>query len=693
MQATTLPVRNFLVAHDPALEQLCVNTIRGLSIDSVQQANSGHPGMPLGVADVGYVLWTRFLKHNPVDPQWANRDRFVLSAGHGSMLLYSLLHLTGYDLALDDIKQFRQWGSKTPGHPEYGVTPGVETTTGPLGQGVANAVGMALAERHLAERFNRPDFPIVDHYTYVIASDGDIMSGVAHEAASLGGHFKLGKLIVLYDSNRISIDGPTDLTMTEDVGMLFTAYGWHVQSADGHDHEDIAQAIAQAQAEATRPSLIICHTHIAYGSPNKQDNANSHGAPLGVDEVKLTKRALGWPEEPTFYVPDDVYSAMRQAVPRGAAEQESWDELMRRYREEYPDLARLWDQMWLRELPANLDELLPTFAYDAKGLATRAASGKALNILADYLPGLIGGSADLHASNFTLIDKSGPLQADSYTNRNIYYGVREHGMGGIMNGLALHGGFIPYGGTFLIFSDYMRPPIRLSALMKQQVIYVFTHDSIGVGEDGPTHQPIEQLASLRLIPDLLVVRPADATETAMAWKIALERKDGPTVLVLTRQNLPILAPREEHPQYGKLGPAAGTLRGGYVLSSPEKPDVILIATGSEVSLALDAAQLLAQQDIAARVVSMPCRDIFDQQEQAYRDEVLPPAITARVVIEAAVSMSWEPYAGPHGRIIGIDHFGASGPFKELFRHFGFTPERVATATAELVHKERAATCG
>lgn len=682
MRTAMLHASNLLDTQD--IDHLCVNTIRGLSMDSVQQANSGHPGMPLGVADVGYVLWTRFLKHNPADPQWLNRDRFVLSAGHGSILLYSLLHLMGYDLSLEEIKRFRQWGSKTPGHPEYRVTPGVETTTGPLGQGIANAVGMALAERHLASRFNRPDLPIVDHYTYVIASDGDIMVGIGHEAASLAGHFKLGRLIVLYDSNRISIDGPTELTLTEDVGGRFAAYGWHIQTVDGHDHDEIAQAIEEAQAETTRPSLIICHTHIAYGSPNKQDSASSHGAPLGEEEVRLTKRTLGWPEEPTFFVPDEVYEHMLQARVKGKEQQQAWEDLMVQYREEYPDLARLWDQMWAGALPANLDQVLPVFAPNEKGIATRAASGKALNALADHLPGLLGGSADLHASNFTLIDKSGPLQADSYANRNIYYGVREHAMGAIMNGLSLHGGFIPYGGTFLIFSDYMRPPIRLAALMQLQTIYIFTHDSIGVGEDGPTHQPIEQLPSLRLIPNLFVVRPADANETSMAWKIALERNDGPTALVLTRQNLPILARDEDHSQDGTFAPATGALRGGYVLSSPEKPDVILIASGSEVSLALDAARLLSQQDIGARVVSVPCRELFAQQDQAYRDEVLPPDVTARVVIELACSTGWEPYAGAQGRILGIDHFGASGPFKELFRQFGFTPERVAAVAAELV---------
>jgi transketolase len=670
------------------VEQLCVNTIRGLAMDAIEQAKSGHPGMPLGIADAAYTLWTSYLKHNPADPQWVDRDRFVLSAGHGSMLLYSLLHLTGYDLPIDEIKRFRQWRSRTPGHPEYNKTPGVETTTGPLGQGISNAVGMALAERHLAGRFNRPGFPIVDHHTYVIASDGDMMVGISHEAASLAGHLKLSKLIVLYDSNRISIDGSTDLTMTEDVGARFEAYGWQVQTIDGHSRTRVAQAIEHAQADTERPSLIVCQTHIGFGSPNKQGSASSHGAPLGKDEVALTKQALGWPESPTFYVPEEVARSMGRAVEIGKQRQQAWEDLMRRYRQEYPDLAQLWDQMWSKQCPEQIDALLPVFEPDEKGLATRSASGKAINALADAIPGLLGGSADLHGSNNTLIKNSGPLQDDSITNRNIYYGVREHAMGAMMNGMTLHGGIIPYGGTFLIFSDYMRPAIRMAAMMKLQTIFVFSHDSIGVGEDGPTHQPIEQLSSLRLIPNLHVIRPADPAETAQAWRAALEYSNGPTALVLTRQVVPMLEPRDNHPKYGALAPASGLRRGGYVLSSPENPDVILIASGSEVALALDAAHLLAEQQIAARVVSMPCREVFAQQDQAYRDSVLPPHITARVVIEAGTPMSWETYAGPQGRIIGIDGFGASGPYKEVFEQFGFTPERVAAEAAEVVQQNQ-----
>lgn len=683
IQATTvseqdidLNVQELVPGLETTIDHLCVNTIRALSIDAVQKAKSGHPGMPMGAADMAYVLWMHYLKHNPADPAWPNRDRFVLSAGHGSMLLYSLLHLSGYGLTLDDLKNFRQLGSLTPGHPEYGLTAGVETTTGPLGQGISNAVGMALAERHLASRFNRPDFPIVDHYTYVIASDGDMMVGISHEAASLAGHLKLGKLIVLYDSNNISIDGSTDLSMTEDVGKRFEAYGWHVQTVDGHNQSELAQAIEQAQAATAHPSLIVCNTHIGFGSPNTQDTEKCHGAPLGEEEVLLTKRALGWPEEPAFYVPEEVYPHMRQALETGAQEQQLWNERMQRYREVYPDLARQWDDMQARKLPDNWDALLPGFEHSEKGIATRAASGKTLNALDAVIPGLIGGSADLSGSNSTTIKSCGALQASAFSNRNIHYGVREHAMGAIMNGMLLHGGLIPYGGTFLIFSDYMRPAIRMAALMQLPAIYVFTHDSVCVGEDGPTHQPVEQLPSLRLIPNLQVVRPADASETALAWRIALERKNGPTALVLTRQNLPVLEPREDHPVYGPLAPAAGTLRGGYVLADVENPDVILIASGSEVNLALEAARLLAEQQIAARVVSMPCRELFDEQEQSYRDSVLPPAITARVAIEAAMPMGWERYVGLRGQVVGIDRFGTSGPYKDVYSFLGMTTERI-----------------
>ncbi len=678
--STTTPTQH----SDADIDRLSANAIRALAMDGVQQAGSGHPGMPLGMADVAYVLWTQFLQHNPADPTWPNRDRFVLSAGHGSMLIYSLLHLTGYDLPLDELKRFRQWGSRTAGHPEYGHTPGVETTTGPLGQGVTNAVGMALAERYLAASFNRPDFPIVDHYTYALCSDGDLMEGVSHEAASLAGHLKLGKLVFLYDSNRISIDGSTDLSFTEDVAQRFAAYGWHVLHTDGHNLADIAAALGQARAETERPSIIICRTQIGYGSPNKQGTAKAHGEPLGVEEVRLTKRALGWPEEPTFFVPDTVYAHMRQALNRGAQQQQAWQELMQRYREAHPDLAQRWDQMMNRVLPSDWDSVLPKFAPDAKGLATRAASGETINALAPHVPSLLGGSADLHASNNTLIKGAAPIQADTFTGRNLYFGVREHGMGGILNGMALHGGLIPYGGTFLVFSDYMRPTIRLAALMGIQVVYVFTHDSVGLGEDGPTHQPVEHLAALRAIPNLFVVRPGDAAETALAWRIALERRDGPTALILTRQALPTFDRGAAVGEHLPLESAAGVLRGGYVLYSPAQPDVILLATGSELHLALEAAYKLEQQNIAARVVSLPCWELFEQQDQAYRDSVLPHHLTARVAVEAGISLGWERYVGSQGYVVGVNRFGASAPYKELYQHYGLTAEHIATVAMQLV---------
>ncbi|NJK80117.1 MAG: transketolase, partial [Chloroflexaceae bacterium] len=519
------------------LEQLSVNTIRGLSMDGVQQANSGHPGLPMGMADIAYVVWARYLKHNPTDPTWPDRDRFVLSAGHGSMLLYSLLHLTGYDLPLEELQNFRQWGSKTPGHPEVGLTPGVETTTGPLGQGIANAVGFALAEAHLAAIFNRPDFPLVDHDTYVFISDGDLMEGISHEAASLAGHLKLHKLMVIYDDNNISLDGPTHLSYSEDVGKRFEAYGWHVQRIDGHDRSAIAAAVDAARANAEQPSIIIARTQIGYGSPNKQGSAKAHGSPLGEEEVRLSKAALGIPTEPLFYVPDEVRSHMGEAIVRGQQRQGEWQTMLEGYRAAHPAMAQQWDAMWSRQMP-DWNTAMPTFDYDKQGMATRKASEVTLNAYAAVLPALLGGSADLHTSNNTLIKGSDVLAVGAYANRNIYYGVREHAMAAAMVGMTLHGGVIPYGGTFLVFSDYMRNTIRLAALSHAQVIFVYTHDSIGLGEDGPTHQPIEHLASLRAIPNLAVVRPADATETAYAWRIALERTHGPTALVFTRQNLP-----------------------------------------------------------------------------------------------------------------------------------------------------------
>lgn len=668
------------------IDRLCANTIRGLAMDAVQQANSGHPGMPMGMADAAYVLWTQFLKHNPADPAWPDRDRFVLSAGHGSMLLYSLLHLTGYDLTLDEIKQFRQLGSRTAGHPEYRNTPGVETTTGPLGQGIANAVGMALAERHLALRFNRAGFSIVDHYTYVICSDGDMMEGISHEAASLAGHLQLGKLIVLYDSNRISIDGPTDLAYSEDVAQRFAAYGWDVQTVDGHAPAEVEQALIHARAMTTAPSLIICRTIIGYGSPNKQGTAKSHGEALGVQEVRLSKQVLNIPQEPLFYVPDAVYAHMRCAVAVGAQQQQEWQEMLQRYYEAYPDLARTWEQMWQTRVPTNWNEILPSFTPIKGGLATRAASGETLNALAPLVPALFGGSADLSGSNNTTIKDAGTIRPGHFQGRNVHFGVREHAMGSMLNGMALHGGFIPYGGTFFFFSDYMRPSIRMAAMMSLQVIFVFTHDSIGLGEDGPTHQPVEQLANLRAVPNLYVVRPADAAETALAWRIALERRSGPTALILTRQKVAMLNRSEDGyvNGHGPLASAAGTLRGGYVLLSAPEPDVILIATGSEVELAVEAAYVLAERSIAARVVSMPCWELFEQQDQTYRDSVLPPSVPARVAVEAASSFGWERYVGPAGATVSIDTFGASGPYQDLYRYYGFTAEHIAAVATQLV---------
>jgi transketolase len=649
------------------LEQRCVNTIRTLAIDGVQKANSGHPGLPLGMADVSYVLWTRFLKHNPANPAWPDRDRFVLSAGHGSMLLYSLLYLTGYDLPLEELEQFRQWGSRTPGHPEYGETPGVETTTGPLGQGLANGVGLALAERMLAAEFNRPGLEIVDHYTYALISDGDLMEGVSHEAASLAGHLGLGKLICLYDDNQITIEGSTDLAFSDDTAGRFEAYHWQVLAVDGHHREAVAQAIAQAQGDAERPSLIICRTHIGYGSPNRQDSAQAHGEPLGVDEVRLTKEALGWPADAQFLVPDDALTCFRQALAVGAEREAAWQALFLRYQAEYPELAAEWQRRQAGKLPEGWEQALPTFKAADGAMATRAVSGKVLNALAPVLPELVGGSADLHPSNKTYLSAYPAVKKGDFGGRNLHFGVREHAMGSLLNGLALHGGLRPYGGTFLVFCDYMRPPIRLAALMGLPTIYVFTHDSIFVGEDGPTHQPVEQLATLRAIPGLTVFRPADANETTAAWKAALENREGPVALLLTRQNLPILENAD----------AEGVTRGGYVLSDAADAQALLIATGSEVDLALQAQKLLAQEGIATRVVSMPSWERFEQQSEAYRQEVLPPQITARVAIEAALPMGWERYVGPRGEVIGMTRFGASAPYKVLAEKFGFTAQEVA----------------
>jgi transketolase len=665
------------------LDELCVNTIRMLSVDGVEKAQSGHPGMPMGAAPMAYVLWTRFLRHNPLNPKWPDRDRFVLSAGHGSMLLYSLLHLTGYDLSLDDLKNFRQWESKTPGHPEYPLTPGVETTTGPLGQGFANGVGMAIAERYISARFNRPEHVIADHYTYGIVSDGDLMEGISHEAASLAGHLRLGKLIYLYDDNRISIEGSTDIAFTEDRKDRFKAYGWHVQKVeDGNDLKAIEKAIIEAQKETARPSLIAVRTHIGFGSPNKQDKAVAHGEPLGPDEVKLTKENLKWPLEPSFLIPDEALNHFRQAVEKGKDLENQWHERLRSYEDAYPEKAKEW-HMWIKaELPQNWDKDIPSYTADTKGMATRVASGKVLNAIAHQLPNLFGGSADLAPSNKTEVNNDKDFQSGVYEGRNLRFGVREHAMASILNGMALHGGIIPYAGTFLVFSDYMRPAIRLAAFMGLKVIYIFTHDSIGLGEDGPTHQPVEHLASLRAIPNLTLIRPCDANETAEAWRIAMANFNGPVALALTRQGLPIL-------DRAAFTPAAEVSKGAYVLKeAPDgKPDIILIATGSEVHVALDASEKLEEKGVKARVVSMPSWELFDKQPEKYRQQVLPPEIKSRIAIEAGIKQGWHRYVGGKGDVIGLDRFGASAPSKVLFEKFGITADRVVQKALELLNQK------
>ena len=663
------------------LDELCVNTIRMLSVDSVENANSGHPGMPMGAATMAYVLWDRFLRHNPANPDWPDRDRFVLSAGHGSMLLYSLLHLAGYDLSLEDLRNFRQWDSKTPGHPESNVTAGVETTTGPLGQGFANGVGMAIAERYLGARFNRPDCEIVNHYIYGIVSDGDLMEGVSHEAASLAGHLKLGNIIYLYDDNHISIDGSTDLSFTEDRIERFEAYGWHVQKVeDGNDVEAIETAIRAAQEEDVRPSLVSVRTHIGYGSPHKQDTSSAHGEPLGAEEIKLTKENLNWPVDPAFFVPDEVQRHFRQGLEKGKALEQEWTDRFEAYEKSHPELALQWKQWMKGELPDGWDKELPSFPTDAKGTATRGVSGTVLNAVAPILPNLIGGSADLAPSNKTFIKGEEVFQGGQFRGRNFHFGVREHGMGSIMNGMALHGGLIPYGGTFLVFADYMRPPIRLAAMMGLKVIYVLTHDSIGLGEDGPTHQPIEHLAALRAIPDLTVLRPCDANETVEAWRFVLEQKDGPVVLALTRQSVPVLD-REV------FASADGLRRGAYVLSPADEdkdPDVILMGTGSEVHLAIEAARTLEEKGVSARVVSMPSWELFDRQPEAYQSRVLPAAVKARVAVEAGIIQGWHRYLGEKGEFVGLDHFGASAPYKTLYEKFGITTDRIVEKALKLL---------
>jgi transketolase len=659
----------------PELDQLCINTIRALTLDAVQKANSGHPGLPLGAAPMAYVLWTRFLRHNPRNPKWENRDRFLLSAGHGSMLLYSLLYLTGYDLPLEELKNFRQWGSKTPGHPEYGLTPGVEITTGPLGQGFANGVGMAMGAAHLGARFNKEDASLIDHYVYAIVSDGDLMEGVAAEAASLAGHLKLGKLIYLYDDNHVTIEGYTSLAFSEDVPKRFEAYGWHTQTvADGNDLEAIEAAIRAAQEVENEPSLISVKTIIGFGMPT-QGTRKAHSDPPGEDAVRDAKRHLGWPEDKEFYVPEEALAHYREAIAHGEKLEADWHARVEQYGDKYPEEAKLWQTMMSDELPAGWEDHLPKFA-EPKSIATRVASGEVINALAPVLPMLIGGSADLGVSNNTDIKESHSFAAGAYDGRILHFGVREHAMGSTLTGMSLNGGLIPFGGTFLTFSDYMRPAIRLAALSEVQVVYVFTHDSIGLGEDGPTHQPIEQLAALRAIPHLFVIRPADSAEVSEAWRIAILRRHAPTALALTRQKVAVIDRQ-------RFASAEGLRRGGYVLAEaetadgqPATPKLILIATGSEVSLALDAREKLQAEGTPARVVSLPCWELFDEQSQEYRDEVLPPAVTARVAIEAGVCQGWDRYAGDRGSMICLNRFGASAPGEVALRELGFNLDNV-----------------
>ncbi len=664
------------------LQTRAINTLRFLSADAVQQANSGHPGLPMGAAAIAFTIWTRHLRHNPRNPRWAGRDRFILSGGHGSMLLYSLLHLTGYDLSLDELKRFRQWDSLTPGHPEYGLTPGVEMTTGPLGQGFATGVGMAIAAAHLSATFNRPAFDVLDAFIYALVTDGDLMEGVSSEAASLAGHLGLGRLVYLYDDNHISIDGSTDLAFTEDRLKRFEAYGWHVQQVeDGNDVEAIDKAIQFAKQDP-RPSLIACRTTIGYGAPNRQGTSKAHGEPLGEEELNLAKQNLNWPLEPRFYIPEDVLAFYRQALENGAAQEARWLERLQAYEKAYPDLAVELRRRLDGRLPSGWDADLPVFPPDAKGLATRAASGKTLNALAAKLPELMGGSADLAPSNNTKIEASPAFQKDSPQGRNLHFGVREHGMGAALNGMALFGGVMPYGGTFLVFSDYMRPAIRIAALSHIPSIFVFTHDSIGLGEDGPTHQPVEHLTALRAIPNLCVIRPADANETVEAWKVAVSRRNGPTALILSRQALPTL-------DRTLMEQASFLSKGAYVLADfgDGEPELILMASGSEVSLIYAAAARLSAEGVNVRVVSFPSWDLFEKREAAYREAVLPRRVRARLAVEAGTSLGWERYVGAEGAVISIERFGASAPAKVLFEKFGFTVEHVIEKAREVLSRE------
>jgi transketolase len=670
----------------PELDQLCINTIRALTLDAVQKAESGHPGLPLGCAPLAYVLWTRFLRHNPRDPKWKGRDRFLLSAGHGSMLLYSLLYLTGYDLPLEELKRFRQWGSKTPGHPENILTPGVEITTGPLGQGFANGVGMAMGAAHLAARFNREGFPLVDNYVYAIASDGDLMEGVASEAASLAGHLKLGKLIYLYDDNRVTIEGFTSLAFSEDVPKRFEAYGWHTSTvADGNDLDAIESAIRDAQSVTDRPSLISVKTVIGYGMPT-QGTRKAHSDAPGADAVRETKRHLGWPEDEEFYVPEEALAQFRKAVERGEALEREWDALVEKYESQFPELGGAWRETMSGDLPRGWESHLPSFA-DAKPMATRQASGEVINALAPHMPTLIGGSADLGPSTNTDIKDGGSFQPGSYEGRILHFGIREHGMGAALTGMSLNGGLIPFGATFMCFSDYMKPAIRLAALSHVQVVYIFTHDSIGLGEDGPTHQPVEQLAGLRAIPNLYVIRPADVHEVREAWRLAILRRHAPTALVLTRQKLPLLD------RGGAYAPAEGTRQGAYTIADATDaegkavtPQLVLLSTGSEVSLCIEARETLQAEGMPTRVVSMPCWELFDEQPRDYRESVIPPNAPARLAVEAAASLGWHKYTGDGGDCLCLDRFGASAPGATALKELGFNTQNVLERARALLNR-------
>jgi len=673
------------VAAPPALDQLCINTLRFLAVDMVQKANSGHPGLPMGSAAMEYALWDRSLKFNPHDPHWPDRDRFVLSAGHGCALLYALLHVTGFDLPLDELKRFRQWGSRTPGHPEYGKTPGVEATTGPLGQGLGNGVGMAIAEVALAARFNRPGHNIVDHFTYVLVSDGDLEEGISSEAGSVAGHQHLGKLIVLYADNHITIEGSTELTFTENRMARFAAFGWHVQSVErSNDAEAVARALTIAREETRQPSLIAVRTHIGFGSPHKQDTAAAHGSPLGVGEVRLAKEGMDWPVSPPFYIPQEALEHFRKAVARGSVAQSEWEARFKTFAQQHPDLATEFLRVIDRQLPNAWDAALPIYAPADGPMATRIASGKVIEILASRLPEMMGGSADLGPSTHTNIDGAGSFEPEDWAGRNMHFGIRENAMGAILNGMALHRGLIPYGGTFFVFSDYMRPPMRLAAMNALPLIYIFTHDSIGMGEDGPTHQPVEQLIGLRSIPGMVVLRPADANETVAAWRVAIGRKQGPVALVLTRQGLPVLDLN--------LYPAipAGVPLGGYILadsSSTKRPEIILIATGSEVHLALDGREQLLKDGVNARVVSMPSTNLFASQSDEYRDRILPKGVPL-LVIEAGSPIGWQAFVGPRIAVIGIDTFGSSAPGPIVMEHYGFTVENVCRQAHHVLDKNK-----